>query len=201
MGVKGHFLPPLLLRSTEGMPLSELENSWRILFRSSNGYSFQMSSLEDTWNKIIQLKSIHKGTLSSVLTLSHPYFLTYFFPLDSWVSFSTREPRYCCTGHRHRSTLGCLPGTHCWAAELSADTTPLLPQPSRTWSAIRFSFYCSRLEAKACFKEPCLSVRTGFFTAENWIFQHFTCSKHCSHWPLVHLGMGPVGNILVPHFH
>lgn len=116
MVVMGDCLPPLLLRSTEGMSLSELVNSWRILFTSCNGSSFKMS-LEGIWNEIIQLKSIYKGTLLSILISTHPNAHT--FPRFTLVlSFLTHDPGNCCRGHRHRaegryrSTWGCFPGTH-----------------------------------------------------------------------------------------
>lgn len=104
---------------------------------------------------------------------------------NSVFSFLTCVPRYYCTVHKHNSedrntsTSGCFLGTHfcnswvvCKYKPLYCHSHPL------SWSAILFSFYWSGLEAKAWFKESFLSVT-------NWILQttqHFTGSKHCSHW-------------------
>ena len=123
---------------------------------------------------------------------------------NSVFSFLTCDPRYYCTVHKHSSedrntsTSGCFLGTHFCNSWVVCKYKPLYCHShTLRWSAILFSFYWSGLEAKAWFKESFLSVK-------NWIFQttqHFTCSKHCSHWLMLHLWMELARNILLTCFH
>lgn len=95
------------------------------------------------------------------------------------------------------------------AAELSADTNPfiataILDMKCNIILILLLQTWGKGLGSKNSFFQWKLDFslqRTGFFTAENWIFQHFTCSMHCSHWPLLHLEMELVGNTLLPHFY